>query len=250
MTDEAIAEEIETPATAKDVWESVQARLGNSDPITKEDVKGDRPESDATPDRVLVAPELAKFLQGTVEPEVSPTEERLARIEAALTPAAEPVALDVAQEVAALRQQLADKEAEEVARAQTEAYEAQLRTFKDGVLANLRADADKYPGVLAAGFEDNVLATLVSELEAGESVSEDTIASKAETDMKALYETLKAVYETSATSEEPASSEDIPTPTLTPSLSASDSPVDVESMVDSGADRRAISKAIWEKTHR
>ena len=251
-TDPTPTEPTEAPPTAQEVWDRVSAK---QTPITKEEVKGEDPKGEAPiaiPDRVLVAPELAKFLEGNLEPEANPLEERLAAIEAALTPAPEAVSFDAASEVAALRAELAEKDAEAVAVRQSEANEAQFRTFKEGIIANLRADEEKYPGIIAAGFEDNVIATLVPLLEAKEAVSEDQVASKAEAKLRALYETLKGAYETSPPSEETTESsqeQESPT-TLTPDLSAADEPVDIESLLKAGLSHRDAAAQVWDKVYK
>ena len=231
------------PPTAAEVWERT---MGAAKPITKEDVQGGKPVEDA-PERVLVAPELAKLVaQPTAE--VSPLEQRLAAIEAALTPAPEAApAPDLTQEVADLRAMLLEEREEAKETAALSARDEQLSALKEGVVANIRSDAARFPALIALDQEENVYHTLVNKLEAGESVSEDDIASQANAKLVAVYEKLHAVLGNLPKSEEPTSREAVDTPqTLTPALTGADSPVDVDSLLDSGMARRDLAAKLWE----
>lgn len=247
-TPEAAPVEAKAPETAAEVWART---MENANPITKEDVKGEKPsESAPAVERTLVAPELEKLIAPTLTKEPTELEQRLAAIEAALTPAAPaPAALDLTEEVAELKEIILTERAEK-AEAVAAAEEAdRYSALKEGVIANIRSAPERFPALIALDQEENVYHTLVNELKAGKSVSEDDIASQANDKLMTIYNRIHAaVTSTTEPSEEPQSSDAVDTEptTLTPTLTGTDTPQDVDSMLDSGLDRRQAAAALWE----
>jgi hypothetical protein len=200
---------------------------------------------------VLVAPELSKLIAAQADaPEPTATERRLAAIEAALTPAAEATAApDLTQEVAALRELILSDRAETAAAVEQSELDSQYTALKEGVIANIRSAPERFPALIALDQEENVYHTLVGKLKAGEAVSEDDIASEANAKLMAVYERIHAaVTGKTEPSEDPKSSDavDTDTTTLTPTLTGTDTPQDVDSLINSGLDRRQAAAAIWE----
>jgi len=258
---------------AAPVIEGESAEVGPGDgndfdavPITKADVRGEDPKAveDApapAPDRELVAPKLVEFLAEQAkpdEPEMSPLEARLARIEAALVAPAEeapiPVADQTLAKIEALEARLAEQ-ADKAAREQEETRaEAVERTLSEGVAANLKAQEDKYPGLIKLGWHEKVYPTLKAQLQAhkpGEPIkSEDDIASEAEADLRKHYELLHSVYgAATTTSEDPVSSEDeeTPTPTLTQSLTGAEEAETLDELVKKHGSAVAAD-IMWRRT--
>ena len=272
MSSPAMAAELEQEAAP--VIEGEPAEVGTSDgndfdsvPITKADVRGEDPKAveDApapAPDRELVAPKLVEFLAEQAkpdEPEMSPLEARLARIEAALIAPAEetpiPVADQTLAKIEALEARLAEQADKAAREAEETAAEAVERTLREGVAANLKAQADKYPGLIKLGWHEKVYPTLKAQLQAhkpGEPIkSEDDIASEAEKDLRTHYELLHSVYggETTTTSEDPVSSEDeeTPTPTLTQSLTGAEEAATLDELVEKHG-VHAAADIMWRRT--
>jgi hypothetical protein len=232
---------------AAKIWEK------HSAPITKEEVKGDRPEPEqpTIPDRELVAPKIAELLAEKKTPEVSPLEERLARIEAALTqPAPEPEPADVTSQVEELRNLLLSEREEKAAREAEAAESEKWDVLREGVVANIRGEAEEFPALVALGQEENVYHTVRAELEAGRTVSEYDVASQAESKLRAVYDKLHAAFDPTnqEPSEDPKSSDAVDTTptTLTPGLSSGDEALDIESLIANGVDRREAARRIWE----
>lgn len=237
------------PESAAAVWART---MENATPITKEEVRGDRePEPATVPDRVLVAPELTKLIEAqAAAPEPTATESRLAAIEAALTPAAEaPPAPDLTQEVAALRDLILSDRADAAAAVEQQELDSQFTALKEGVIANIRSAPERFPALIALDQEENVYHTLVGKLKAGEAVSEDDIASEANAKLMAVYERIhSAVTGKTEPSEEPQSSDavDTDTTTLTPTLTGTDTPQSIDSLINSGLSRREAAARVWE----
>ena len=236
----------EAVPTQEEVWERTVAA-----PISKEEVRGKREEEpEVLPDRALVAPELAKALEATKEPTVDPIQERLDRLEELLSreTEAEPLPREerLLQELESLKQQQADMLARQQQEAAEKEYTAKMEVLRDGVVANIRSDREKFPGLVALGQEEFVFNTLVQKLQAGEQVSEDDIASEAEAQFRSVYEKLAGVYGSTAPSEEPKPSEAKPsTTTLHPSLTAEDAPFDLESAIRQ--DKRKAAAELWDR---
>lgn len=257
MTEEAnvvVPTDPSSPESAPPSREELAAAIWekHSAPITKEDVRGDRPEPEqpTIPDRELVAPKIAELLAEKKAPEPNPLEERLARIEAALTKAPEPEPVDVTSQVEELRNLLLS-EREEKARLAAEAEENETwNTLREGVVANIRAEAEEFPALVALGQEENVYHTVRAALQEGRSVSEYEVASEAEGKLRAVYDKLHAAFNPTnqESREQPTSSEAVDTPptTLTPTLSSGDEALDIESLLAAGVDRREAAKRVWE----
>lgn len=247
-TPEAAPVAAAVPETAAEVWART---MENAKPITKDDVRGDRPDAETTvPDRVLVAPELAKLVAKPEPAADYALTQRLAAIEALLAPkpAAAP-APDLTQEVADLRSLLLEEREEKVQALAASERDGQLQALKEGVVANIRSDAERFPALIALDQEENVYHTLVNKLEAGESVSEDDIASEANAKLVAVYQKLHAVLGGQPTepSEDPKSSDAVDTPTtLTPALTGADQALDVDALLNAGMARRELAAKIWE----
>lgn len=242
-TEAPVAEE---PPTQEQVWERTVAK-----PISKEEVRGDRPEEPETlPDRALVAPELAKALEASRTPEPDPIQERLDRLESLLSKEtnAEPLPREerLLQELEALKEQQQEALARQQQAEAEKEYNKKMDVLREGVISNIRSDREKFPGLVALGQEEFVFNTLVQKLQAGEQVSEDDIASEAEAQFKAVYEKLTKAYGEPTQSEEPTPSEAKPeTTTLHPSLSAEDSPFDLESAIRQ--DKKKAAHELWER---
>lgn len=238
--------EVEAPPSQEEVWERTAVA-----PISKEEVRGDRPdEPEVLPDRALVAPELAKALEATKEPVVDPIQERLDRLERLLSQEkqAEPLPREerLLQELEALKEQQQEALLRQQQEAAEREYSTKMNVMREGVVANIRADKEKFPGLVALEQEEFVFNTLVEKLQAGEQVSEDDIASEAEAKFKSVYEKLASVYGKTAPSEEPTPSEaKTPTTTLHPSLTAEDAPFDLESAIRQ--DKKKAAAELWER---
>lgn len=235
--------------TAAEVWERVHNAAPAPEPITKDEVKGVKP-GEEPKERKLVAPEVQEFINKGKPPETNPLEERLARIEAALSaPTEEAPKPGLEDEVRALKQALLEKEQrEEQARAEAE-REQSLQTFREGVVSNIDDQPDRFPFLIALGMQTEVFNTLIARLEAGESVSEDDIASEAEAKYAEAFEKMQQARTTTKSQERPAS-EPKTQPTLTPSLSGAEGPNDIDTIMESAkGDRRAAAAQLWNAIH-
>lgn len=219
----------------------------NPNPITKEAVRGDDPTPSAPtlPDRALVTGQLNDiFAEGKTQSD--PLADKLAALEDSLVPRQEPEHPEVYKEIQALRQELAQRDADAAEAAATEEREARLRTVREGFVESLRESED-FPAIKAAGYEEKLFETILAKQQAGEEVSEEAILSETESDLWTLYEALHAVRSPSTTSEAQTQSEP-PTqpPTLTPSLSAQDAAVGTEDIYKNvNGDRRAAAVEVW-----
>jgi len=247
MTEEAnvIIPAVEgTPESAAQVWDRTV-----SAPISKEAVRGDNPKAaeaaPVLPDRVLVTGQL-EALYADSTPAADPIAERLQALEQSLVPTQEPEHPEVYKELVALREELAARDAEALEAVKTEEREARLRTVREGFVESLRESPD-FPGIVAAGFEEKVFAKIHAAQQAGEEVSEETILSETETELWQMYDILHAA-KSSTTSEEAPPSETPSTPTLTPSLTATDEASTVEDLIAGGGDRKAAAAELWART--
>ncbi len=244
----------ETPTheqKAADVW---QRTMGMSSPkpaapapITKEDVRGNdpNPEAPVIPDRALVTGKIAEILSVGAPAPVDPVAERLAQLEDKLTPKAQPENPAVYKEIQALRAELAERDRLEVEQQIAEEREARMRTLREGFVAEIEESED-FPAIKAAGFAEKVFDQLHAAQLAGEDVSEAEVLSKTEADLWSLYEALSALKDPTTSEEAPVSETPTPTPTLTPALSATDAPRDLESIyADVRGDRRAAATEVW-----
>jgi len=240
-------EEAVTPPTAAEVWEATV------EPITTEDVAGKKaePAEEVLPDRALVAPELANFIKSNVPKEPSALEVEIREIKNVLSELRQPATPQEVSREEVLLQKLEALEAREAQRAQAaeeqaaeEAYEAQVRTLREGVIENIRASKDKFPGLVALGQEEIVFTTLVDRLQKGENVSEEDVASKIEADLKILRDKLNEAYPDQKPSQDLTPSK-APSKTLTPDLSAGDEPFDLEEAI--GKNKKDAARALWER---
>ena len=245
MTEEAtevIPAEPGTHESAADVWERTVAA-----PISKEAVRGTDPKAEAPtlPDRVLVTGQLKELFEETV-PQADPISERLAALEDSLVPRPEPEHPAVYKEIVALREELAARDAAAAEAVVQEEREARLRTVKEGFVESLR-ESEEFTAIVAAGFEEKVFNEIYAKQQAGEEVSEETILSDTEASLWALNDALNAL-KTPTTSDEAPPSETPQTPTLTPSLTATDSAATIDDILKGGGDRRAAAAELWERT--
>lgn len=246
--EQVIAQEETVQPTAEEVWSKTV-----EEPITTEDVAGTKAETkeEVLPDRALVAPELANFIKTNVPKEPSALEQEIREIKTVLSELRQPATPQDISREEVLIQKLEALEAREAQRLQAEeeraaeeAYEAQVRTLKEGVIENVRAAKDKFPALIALGQEELVFTSLVDRLQKGENVSEDDIASKIEADLKVLRDKLNEAYKTDQPSEDLTPSK-APSKTLTPDLSASDDPFDLDDAIKKN--KKAAAQALWER---
>lgn len=251
--------EAETPEpvqeTAEQVWNRIQEAKATN-PITKEDVRGEKPAApgeEPAPAREPVAPKIQQFVEKHKPAVVDPIQERLDRLEALLTkPAEEPEAPDVAAEVRNLREQLEEQKREAREAAEQNAIEAEIAALREGMVANLRAEPEKYAGLVAAGYEEYVFNTVYNEQQAGRVVSEDEVASKAEAEVYQLYLNLHEAYKDKT----PTSKEDTPseapkteTPTLLQEHSTQDEALNIDELIEKYGKHKAAD-LVWEASQR
>ena len=238
---EATPEHLETAAQ---VWD----RTMNPNPITKEAVRGDDPAPAAPtlPDRALVTGQLNDiFAEGKTQSD--PLADKLAALEDSLVPRQKPEHPEVYKEIQALRQELAQRDADAAEAVAAEERDARLRTVREGFIESLRESED-FPAIKAAGYEEKLFDIILAKQQAGEDVSEETILSEMEADLWTIYDALHAAKHPSTTSQEPTQSEPpvTQTPTLTPSLSAQDAAVTTEDIyAQANGDRRAAAVEVW-----
>ena len=241
MSEEQTAEETpqeEQPKeTIQEAWEK-QA-------ITTEDVAGTKPAEEATPaDRQLVAPSIRDFIRENTPKETSGLETEISELRSALDSLRQPKAEETSMEQQMLQklEALEVRESERVKKddeaREEEAYNARVVTMKEGVVENIRARKDDYPGLLALEQEETAFNALVGRLQEGQETSEDDVASEIETGLKEVYEKLHKVYGTPSkeitTGSEPK--------TLSTDLAGSDEVVDLSTM-----DKRKAQAALWAK---
>jgi hypothetical protein len=254
MTDEQVTEEVNEeakPETQEAMWERT---MQTSAPITKEELRGEenaKEDSPVLPDRALVAPEIAEYFQTHKETAPDQTAAAVAKLqtrleELAAPPPEEPSEMQaVLDKLAALesreldRQQKADEDQEQADE------DARLLTQREGIVGNIRAEPEKFAGLLALSLEDSVYNTVVQEKGAR---SEYDVASKAEEEVWDLYEKLHAIKTKDATSE-PEKSSETPKPitTLTPDLTADDEPWSLAKAMEKGS--KQAQAELWERVH-
>lgn len=247
--------------SADEVWARVQKDIEKQEaapaPITKETVRGNKPkakeetpaepEPEVVPDRVLVAPKLKELAQRTKEPEVDPVQKQLEELRALVAPQPEPTKPDVVEEVRALRQMIEEREQAEAQRAAEEEYEAQIAGAREQMIANLRSESEKYPALLAAGYEEYVFNTAWQAAQEGQEVSEDELFEGAESQLWALYDRLHAIKHGDTTSEDPKAKPATKPKTLTKDLTATDvTTQDIDQLVKTHGKDVAAEK-LWEQ---
>jgi hypothetical protein len=243
---QATEEAVEAPPqkTAQEVWDAT------TQPITTEDVAGDKEAPAALPDRALVAPEITEFLQTHLTKEPDPIQTQIAEIKSILDQATQPQAEAPSGEQAilskleALEQREAErleKEAHEKAEAE---YDAKVRTLREGVVESIRTDKDKYPTIVALEQEGQVFTNLVKLLEQGKAVSEHDVASKLEADLLELKQKMMSIGQPETTSTEETPPSKAPQ-TLTPDLTAADEPFTLEDF----SNPKDAAAALWERIH-
>jgi uncharacterized membrane protein len=238
------------PETQDQVWERTALKTA---PITKEELRGEEPpkeDSPVLPDRALVAPEIAEYFQTNKETEQDPALSELASLRARLEELAAP-APEEPSEMQRLLQKIEDLESRDLEReraareqAEAEAEEARMRTLRDGVVENLRAEPDKYPGLLTLSLEGSVYNTIVQEQGAR---SEYEVASEAEEQVWDLYEKLHAIKTRTTSDQEQPSEATKPITTLTPNLTADDEPWSLEDAMSKG--KRQAQAELWARVH-
>jgi hypothetical protein len=239
----------EAKETAAEVWARTVTK-----PISREDVRGEDPKAETqperAPDRALVAPELAKFVQAKKGKKLDPIEARLASIESALRPEPEPERISEQEQLLRELRSVKEREEQRLAELEQQSYEQQLATYTKAIEEQLTAQKDKFPGLIKAKLTGNVVTKLLEELERGTATSEEEIASKAESELKAFYLNLKSVYEPEPEAKPQPSSEDIkPKPkTLTSSLVSGEEQLESEDLYTKyGKDG---ARLLWEKMNR
>ena len=195
--------------------------------LSKEDVAGESPEPKRAPDRKLVAPSIREFLR-TQEPEApSALEREIADLRAALDGLAEPASqqeLSFEQQMLtkleALESRFAQQEAADREAREVEEYNNRVRAFREGVIENIKSRESDFPALIALGQEETVFNALVQRTQEGVETSEDEIASEVESGLREVYDKLKAVFESTDSSEDPSTGSE-PKTTLSSSMTTS-----------------------------
>jgi hypothetical protein len=251
LTEAPEVSEEPTPETKEQVWERT---LQTEAPITKEELRGEDHKADETilPDRALVAPEIAEYLKTVEEPETGSAISDIASLRARIEELAAPLPEEpsemqqLLERFNALEQRDLKRQQDTVEKEEEEAEQARFRTFHEGVVGNIRAEEDKYPGLIALSLEGNVSTTLINQLQDGKQVSEYDVASKAETELWELYDVLHALK--TKTSEDPEPSKaPKPTNTLTPNLTAVDEPWSMQDAMTKG--KKQAQAELWNRIH-
>jgi hypothetical protein len=236
------------PETKEEAWDRMVTKT--EAPITKEELRGEEPPEDVLPDRALVAPQIEEYLKGNKEPEQDPTLSEVASLRARIEELAAPKPEEPTEmqtlldKISALEQRDIQRHQDGLEKEAQEAEEARFRTFQEGVIGNIRAEEDKYPGLIALSLEDNVFNTLVNRLQEGQHTSEDEVASKAEEELWGIYETLHAIKNKTSDDQEPSKAPNIPT-TLTPNLTAVDEPWSLEESMKKG--KKQAQAELWNR---
>ena len=251
MTEEATETVAPAAVSRQDAIAAAGAAADGEAPVlTTEDVAGEKPAApDAQADRELVAPSIREFLRAqrpaepavptALEKEIGDLREALDGIAGKNTPQAT-VEETMLAKLEALENRFATQEQRDAEAAEAEAYNNRVRTMREGVIANIDAQAEKFPGVIALGQQETAFNALVQRENEGTETSEVEIASEMEAGLREVYATLHKVY-SSAPSEEikPASEAK---QTLTPALSSTEEAPDLDKM--SVADRKEY---LWNK---
>ena len=239
------------PETKAQAWDRLVTKTEATEaPITKEELRGEEPPEDVLPDRALVAPQIEEYIKShketTTDPTLSEVAALRARLEELATPKPEePTEMQVlVDKISALEERDIQRHQDTLEKEAQEAQDARFRTFKEGVVGNIRAQEDKYPGLIALSLEDNVFNTTYNLLEAGEHTSEDIVASKAEEELWGIYETLHAIKNKTSEDQEPSKTPNVPT-TLTPNLTAVDEPWSLEESMKKG--KKQAQAELWQR---
>lgn len=232
-----------TPPTAAEVWEKTVSKA----PITTEDVKGDEP-TEEKKERVLVAPEIVKALAEKTPVIPDALSDRLSAIEALLAPKTDAEPTTIEAEVADLKDIILSQQAEATKATEDAADKSRWDLLRDGVISNIRAEKERFPLLIGLHQEENVYHELRLQLSEGKTVSEDDVASKAEAKLQAAFDAMKLAQGVidAPPSKDPEQSETTPTPTLSPSLSSGDAPVNVDAIIAETGDRRQAAAELWD----
>lgn len=138
----------------------------------------------------------------------------------------------------ALEQRFAERDAADAQAAAEEAYNNRVRAFREGLEANIKAQEDKYPGLVALGQFDTVFNELAKREHDGTESSDDEVASEVETGLREVYETLSKVYGTPSEDSKPGERKQ----TLTPGLASTEEAVDTSNM-----SRPELQEYLWDK---
>lgn len=240
--------EVDAPETKDQVWARTARK---APPITKEELRGPETGEPVLPDRSLVAPEITEYLQSKQEVAQDPTTEGIealrARLEELAAPESEPPTESqvLLEKITALEQRDVERDRATEQRRVEEDEQARQSAFREGVVANINADAEVYPGLIALSLQDNVYFSLYNQLKEGKTVSEADIASKAEQDVWEIYDKLHAIK--TKVSDEPTRSVAPQTPiTITPDLVANDESWSVKDAIMRG-DKRSAKEELWNR---
>jgi hypothetical protein len=228
----------------------IEAEEAAAPVLTTEDVAGEKPQAeDAKGDRELVAPSIREFLRAQkpqaepvktgLEKEVSDLREALDGLSGKTEPEAT-VEQTMLAKLEAMEARFAAQESRDSEAAEEEAYNNRVRVMREGVIANIDAQADKFPGVIALEQQETAFNALCQRESEGTETSEVEIASEMEAGLRQVYETLHKVYATATPSEDQPASE--PKQTLTPALASTEEAPDLDKM--SVADRKEY---LWNK---
>jgi len=238
-------EAIEAAASAAGIEAEAEAPA-----LTTEDVAGEKPAApDAPADRELVAPSIREFLRAQkpeaapaktgLEKEVSDLREALDGIAGRNEPEAT-VEQTMLAKLEAMEARFAAQESRDTEAAEEEAYNNRVRSMREGVIANIDAEAERFPGVIALEQQETAFNALCQRESEGIETSEVEIASEMEDGLREVYETLHKVYGSVAPSKDQPASE--PKQTLTPALSSTEETPDLDKM--SVAERKEY---LWSK---
>lgn len=234
----ASAEEVvELPDVQADQTESAPAAL------TSDDVAGKPSERPKT-----YASEIKELARTKEEPTPTGLEREIADLRTALDGLAEPQTeqeLSFEQKMLAKLESLENRfitlDQEDAKAREEEEYNNRVRTLREGVIENLRAEKEKFPGLIALGQEETVFNNVFLRAQEGLDTSEVEVASEVEDGLKEVYKTLHAVYGSATSSEDQPGSE--PKQTLTPGLSASGEVPDTTKM-----SKQQLRDYLWEKS--
>jgi hypothetical protein len=240
MSEQATAEVI-VPVSRQDAIEAAGAAADVAAPevLTTEDVAGEKPAApEDKGDRELMAPSIREFIRAQQpQQEVAKTglEKEVSDLREALDGIAGPhnkdelsVEQNMLAKLEAMETRFANQESKDTEAAEEEAYNNRVRSFREGVIANIDADAEKYPGVIALEQQETAFNALVQRESEGIETSEVEIASEMEEGLRTVYETLHKVYGAIAPSKDQPASE--AKQTLTPGLASTEEAPDLEKM--------------------
>ena len=250
---ETTTEEVNEPQeSVEQVWERT---MQTQEPITKEDLRGEAAEEkeEVLPDRALVAPEIVQFLKEKEQPTQDPALAEVQALRDRLEELARPKEEDPSelQQLLAKVDMLEQRDRERMEEAQRreaeEAREARLRTFREGVVGNIRAQEGQYPALIALSLEGNVFDTFFTDQQQTQPKFSDEyeVASQAEKELWDMYDALHEI-KAKTTSKEPEPSKAPVTQTLTPNLTAQDEPeLSVDELIQKFGKQKAMEMT-WE----